>query len=455
VRSRIAAKPIRGAEALVGAYLLLPAVTLLGFVISRYWWGGIPETTAMLAAARTIGGGIASPAASIVLLLAATYVPVIWSLRRLGALGYGYGRLARSSKAFVRLLGLEGVASLTSLLDAPARHMPRWSLLAIAAVLSVVARLLLPNVASVEGMTHTVFLGTASIIGLAAALVLMAQSLEIWRRLRGLLLTMAELPLGAALTRLGMPRLTWNISIVPPDTRDLRVSVRLAAELRDRIEDPRVAALLGPASKAALDEVLKKDILERQRGAIPLTQSITWLRLWKLCDTLLPPVESCRWNRCGDRNSQSPACDTRPSPVASCLDCCETLLAATRALVLRDVTARIMSGVFAGMLILGLLAAAHLLYVFQGRASFLVLDMMALGLASVAAVWILLGMERDAILSLIWRTTPGRVTFNWALIQRLIVYGALPLIIVLGSMFPEVGEKLVRVIDPLRRLTVM
>jgi hypothetical protein len=452
VGARTVIRPIRSAEALIGACLLLPGLTLLWFVISTYWSRGIPETTAMLSAARTIGGGIASPAASTVLLLAATYVPVIWSLRRLSALGYGYGTLERSSTAFRRLLGSEEIASLTSLLDVPARHLPRWYLAAIAAATCVITTLLLPNVASIEGMPHTLFLGTSSLVGLGAALALMAQSLEIWRRLRVMLLTMAELPLGAALTRLGMARLTWNISIVPPDTRDLRVPVDLAAEVRDRLEDPRVAALLGPESKAALDELLQ-DGLERRRGAIPLTQSVTWLRLWRLCDTLLPTVESCRWTRCGSRSSQSPA--TGLSPEATCLDCCETLLATTRALVLRDVTARIMSGVFAAMLILGLLAAAHLLYVFQGRASFLTLDMIGLGLASVAAVWMLLGMEKDAILSLIWRTTPGRVTVNWALIQRLIVYGALPLLIVLGSMFPEVGEKLVRLLDPLRRLTVM
>ena len=66
---------------------------------------------------------------------------------------------------------------------------------------------------------------------------------------------------------------------------------------------------------------------------------------------------------------------------------------------------------------------------------------------------ILIGMEKDAILSLIWRTTPGPVSFSWSLVGRLVVYGVLPLLLVLGSMFPEVGEELVRLIDPLRTLT--
>jgi hypothetical protein len=386
-----------------------------------------------------------------VCLLAAMYVPIIWSLGHLRRLGYGYGTLAGSSTAFRRLLGSEqGIRSFASLLDVPGRHLPRWYLFAIVMTMCVVATLLLPNVTSVEGMAYTLFLGTASLISVGAALALMVQSLEVWRRLRGLLLAMADLPLDAALMRLGMLRLRWHISVVPPDTRDLRVPVGLAAELRDRMQNPRVAALFGRETEAALDRLLREDSGEQHDAVLTLTQSATWLRLWQFSDTLLPAVESCRWTKSADRDS---ACGIHPSPVAACLDCCETLLATARALVLRDVTSRIMSGVFAAMLVLGLLAAAHLLYVFQGRASLLTLDVTVLGFASLAAVWMLIGMEKDAILSLIWRTTPGRVSFNWALVQRLVVYGVLPLLIVLGSMFPEVGEELVRLIDPLRKLT--
>jgi hypothetical protein len=82
-----------------------------------------------------------------------------------------------------------------------------------------------------------------------------------------LLLAMAELPLDAALTRLGMLRLRWHISSVPPDTRDLRVPVGLAAELRDRMQARRVAALLGPETEAALDGLFREDGREQQGPA--------------------------------------------------------------------------------------------------------------------------------------------------------------------------------------------
>ena len=448
VQARPMVKPILAAEWVIGACWLLPIVALVSSVISTYWWREVPEMTARLAAARTIGGGIASPGASTVCLLAVMYVPVMWSLLRLRSLGYGYVTLANRSKAFRHLLGSkETIRSFAALLDVPARHLPRFYFIAIALILSVVTLLLWSNVATVEGMAYTLFLGTASLIGVAAAFALLAQSIEIWRRLRALLLAMADLPLSSALARLGLSHLRWHMSIVAPDTRDLRVPIGLTAELRDRMQD--VAALLGRETEAALDEVVRANSRERHGAGVALTQSATWLQLWQLADTLLPALESGRWRRCGDKSGR----DVHPPPVAAALDCCETLMATMRALALRDMTSRIMSGIFAAILILGLLVAAHLLYAFQGRASLLTLDVTVLALASLGAVWILIGMEKDAILSLIWRTTPGRVTFNWSLVGRLAVYGVLPLLLVLGSMFPEVGETLVRVIDPLRKLT--
>jgi hypothetical protein len=452
-QARTMVQPIRAAEWLIGGCWLLPSLALISSAVATYWSHEVPGITAQLAAARTIGAGIASPGASTVFLLAALYVPVVWSLLRLRALGYGYTTLAGRSAAFRRLLGSEeGTRSFAALLDVPARHVPRSYFIAIAVSLSVVTMLLWSNVATVEGMAYAVFLGSASLISVASALALLAQSLEIWRRLRVLLAAMADLPLAAALSRVGMSSLQWHISIVPPDTRDLRVPLSLAADLRDQMHIPAIAALLGPDTRVALDKVLRDDGRERQGTAMPLTQSATWLKLWQVSDALLPLLTSCRWTTCGEKTRRL-AWEPQRSRVSACLDCCETLMATLRALVLRDLTSRIMSGLFSALVILGLLAAAHLLYAFQGRASFLGLDVTMLALASVASVWILIGLEKDAILSLIWRTTPGRVSFNWLLVQRLVVYGVLPLLLVLGSMFPEVGETLVRLMEPLRKLT--
>jgi hypothetical protein len=435
----------------------VPLIALLGSVKATYWTSDALASTAAFAAERTIGGGVVSSAATTVCLLGAMYIPVVWSLQRLSALGYGYATLARGSQGFRQLLGSsDDIERLAKLLDEPTRQLPRLFLVVIVTLMGIIAGLFLFDVATVEGPAFSVFLGVSSLLGGAAALVLLTQSLEVWRQLRHLLQAMANLPLASAIERVGLGRLRWNLSILAPDTRDLRLLVEMVKDLRVRTGNAEVAAVLGPPVAAAIDDVLRHDEDSSAPGhVVSLTQSATWLRLWQLADVLVPLLDANRWGHGVKPRVTSAPGAAAASATEECLDLCETLLAAERALVLRVITARIMAGLFSGMVILGLLTAGHLLYVFQGRASLLTLDVTAIALASLAAVWMLLGMERDAVLSLIWQTTPGRLNFNWAFVQRLLVYGVVPLLIVVGSLFPEVGAKLVRLIEPLRKLTSM
>ena len=65
---------------------------------------------------------------------------------------------------------------------------------------------------------------------------------------------------------------------------------------------------------------------------------------------------------------------------------------------------------------------------------------------------VLVGIERDSLLAA-HRRAAGHLRFAWAFAQRIFLYGVVPLVVVLGSLFPEVGETLVRVVEPLRKLT--
>ena len=57
---------------------------------------------------------------------------------------------------------------------------------------------------------------------------------------------------------------------------------------------------------------------------------------------------------------------------------CEQLVALQIAFVLRDIVARTITSLFAAMLCLTLLTASHLFYTFNGRASLLMVDMLAI-----------------------------------------------------------------------------
>ena len=103
-------------------------------------------------------------------------------------------------------------------------------------------------------------------------------------------------------------------------------------------------------------------------------------------------------------------------------------VALAQAFVLRDLLSRIVAGLSAACLCFVLLLAAHLLYSFPGRSTVLMIDWIAVGASGAIAVWILVGMERSVVLSHLWDSVPGRVSFNRDFVQRLALYGALPVL---------------------------
>jgi hypothetical protein len=62
-------------------------------------------------------------------------------------------------------------------------------------------------------------------------------------------------------------------------------------------------------------------------------------------------------------------------------------------------------------------------------------------------------MERETVLSRLRNTTPGKLDFNWGFLQRVAVYGVIPLLAVIGALFPEIGSSLFGWLEPLRKVT--
>ena len=72
-------------------------------------------------------------------------------------------------------------------------------------------------------------------------------------------------------------------------------------------------------------------------------------------------------------------------------------------------------------------------------------------MASVA-IPIVVGMERDTVLSLLRSGTPDRIDFSWDFAKRVALYGVLPMLAVIGSLFPELGGSFFGWLEPLRKL---
>jgi hypothetical protein len=240
--------------------------------------------------------------------------------------------------------------------------------------------------------------------------------------------------------------------------------------------------------------LLEREMAQQQHAA--LIQSSIWMHFWTLSDAIVEMLTESVWRRSAPERHQALAPSSSKATVAvnaslpetggveggittrgtvvavvdapvgsrtesnqpagreraALFQQCEEFVAMQFAFVLRDIVARTVAALFTALLCLTLLTAAHLLYSFNPRSSLLTVDLLAVAGASLTSIWILVSMEREPVLSRLRNTTPGRVDLNWTFVQRLAMYGVLPLVVVLASLFPEIGSSIFGWLEPLRKL---
>jgi hypothetical protein len=437
-------------------------------------------------------------------------------LRRLSLVGAGYTALAHESPAFRLLSGAprrtpgaalstdpsevndenRDVQRFVAVLDMPMQNLPEPFVIVVGALVATVAWRI-GWISTIDGSWFSRFATLATWAALITALLLTAQGWTTWNVLRPTLQRLSHTPLARALSKIGH-LIRWDLSIAPPRLSELMPVAARAERIRcgllaiangrlgrrrlpsrDRRRQPNPAAfdpriseelrvrsedLTGLArafdSQSPLDS-LRAEIIERTNA--PLLASDAWRDLWRTADRLVELLESVHWRRHTVMHEPAPPTAAlestdagRTGPQATAADCWfaerEEFVAIQCAFVVRDVIARIMSSLFAAMLVLTLVASAHLFYLFQGRASLLTVDVAAITAVAVLSIPVVVAMERDVILSMLRLTTPGRINFNWDFVRQVATYGLLPLIAVIASLFPEVGGSLFSWLEPLRKL---
>jgi hypothetical protein len=435
---------------------------------------------APFAVGRFVGGGIVSPAAAILCLFGAMLTGMLAGLRRLSLVGNGYTALAHRSPAFRLLSGAprhapgsalstkptemdnenRDLQHFVSVLDLPMQNMSPQCVICVVAFVATAAWSV-GRISTIDGVSFSMFLTCASWWVLLTALLLLVQGGVTWRTLRPKLARISQTRLAKPLGKVGRI-VQWDLSIAPPRLCELMPLAQRAERIRGSVF--LVASRLG----AMLDDPQPVDQLRREineRKSSPLLASAGWHTLWLMSNRIVGLLESEHWSRRGDAEQQAivasvqpdasahqPQPAGRPTALALWFGQCEEFVALQFVFVLRDVLARIMSSLFAAMVCLTLLTAAHLFYLFQGRASMLTADLIALTVTAVVAIRIVVGIERDAILSKLRHTTPGRINFSWDFVRQVATYGLLPLIAVIASLFPEVGGSLFSWLEPLRKL---
>jgi hypothetical protein len=482
------------------SWLLMALVVLLGVADGAFVWylrglvRQVGETSDLhMTLARVVGGGIVSPAPVILFLFAGLYAGMFASTRRMSLVGRGYTQLEEDSLAFALLNGgskaarTEGLGRLGDVLDMPAQNLSPPYIIAILLVVFV-AGFAIRRVSTVDGQAFSWFLSAASGAVLMLGLMNLAQGLRIWSTARAHLKWLALSPIEGAFKSIAH-QVPWDLSLAPPRLMELMPVARRADAIIG--QQPSLAERDHATSTVTL---LEREIGQQQHAAF--IQSTTWMHLWCVSDAIVEMLRTNAWPPDVPARVASAAATPAGLPVvlsvsslpdsylaegtfpaavkmaalieasptvhagdstkderAGLIKHCEEFVALQFAFVLRDVVARTVSALFTAMLCLTFLTAAHLLYSFNPRSSLLTLDLLAVAAVSLTSIWILVSMEREPVLSRLRNTTPGKLDLNWAFLQRVAVYGVLPLLAVIASLFPEIGSSLFGWLEPLRKLT--
>jgi hypothetical protein len=458
--------------------MLAPLVSMAAWILQGWLMGNETEEV-YLATVRVMGGGVVSPASVVVCILAAL-VASLWSgLRRLSIVGKGYCAYAET-RTFGLLCGGAGKGpgpdgqEFADVIDRPIPTLSTSYCLAYLAVLGVVAFTLRPPPPTIDAKPFSWFVGLGTLAVVSVTLLNLAQAAHVWKRLGRALELLGASPIASVFSRIAEERPHWNLSLTPPRLADLTSVAAMFASLGDLRQQLITTSPSGVGAQTTIDlpiprvpihplEVLRSsdagemfsaantpysklttDLTRQPQQPLPLSSAFE--RSWAVSDRLIGLLRKTWWSI--DVAAAS-AANLKDDPVRGWFARAETTVGIHISLVIRDVLSRVVSALFAAMLSVSLLTAAHLFYVFPARRSYLVLDMMLVVLCSTTAMWILSAVERDRVVSLL-RATPGQI--NWEFVRRIGVYGLLPLLALIGALFPEVKDSLFGWLDPVRKL---
>lgn len=369
--------------------------------------------------------------------------------------------------------------------------------------------IVLGRVHTVEGLAFTDFFRAATGLSMTVMLLALIQTVVLWSVLRPLLMRLEHSGFSTAFTEVSELGLDWRLNLRLPRKDELRHLMRMIDRLsrdvaaeKDSLllagHDPgRIIAppperharkLLGTLAANAVATSLVLDLddecvrattaVECQTLRARLARGMAWFRgsgkepekvalllspafygAWQTLQSQLVALRE--WHRAQrsllDTKSGGQAAidlhsDERNAWALRWFKNAETATALALAFVIRDLLSRVVSGLSIATIGFFLILFSHLLYSFQGRSMLLTLDWVAVAATSAIALYIVVQMERNEVLSRLWKSTPGRVNFNREFVGRVAIYGALPLVTIVSGVFPEIGDTLFSWLAPVRQL---
>jgi hypothetical protein len=428
------------------AMLALGAFVALGLdLMCRNW----DPVDALLYVDRTASvRQLVSPAAPILLFSIALFWWGVWNVRRL--------QILRLPEGEVGIGALLADRARAAGIDSQFFRQPTLTLGSYIVLPSAAAALALGLGYRYVGTIDGRFFGEFMLLGAVAIATIMLHALAHAAHLTNsfveLLKAIARHPANPIFREIGKEPIAWRNTYresTRPDLETLKLHVaRLLAALGGLGPVESQTLGQGPSVKTSLEILCRStlSVLNANSNGRVRDRSLAlgdWQELDSLSVISHAALQNTLWSSTCDLKSLSAA-------LTATLDEMQYIVVFHTALVLRHLTMRLVSGftmVIGGLL---LLVAAHLLYSFEGRVFWLSFDAFTIGISAASAVWLLMRMERESVLSALRGTTPGKNSLFGGLTWRMATYGAISAATLFAVVFPELGGHIWDWITPAR-----
>lgn len=324
-----------------------------------------------------------------------------------------------------------------------------WILLAAGLIASITLRRLLPSLEVIAGTASSSVQWFDAALWLGILSLLVSSSWAIyrlvhtWSGLAQFLDIVAGTPIASAFTRLPLDVVRISNLGFLGVRRDNRYDNRYAGELWTRAQSDAAAAGTADASDPAQQAVARE--LQRvgttERGPTSVRRAIDVLRsAWEAARTRPDPVKEAPIELPGLSPLQTRALRSLEEYIA-----CEMVQYAEQ--YVRNLR-RLCFFLFASLLILVTVSA---LYPYQPHSVVSLAAIVLLAFTVISVFHVMMGMSRNATLSRISRTEPGKVTWDTTFILNMVTFGLVPLLALATSEFPAVRAFLFSWAEPLVR----
>ena len=416
----------------------LAALICLGVYLTRDNWGSVDAILYFDRSASV--GNLASPVAFILLTAGALYWWGAWNRRRVDLLRLPETEIGIGT--FLQSRAQRGGVDAERLRQ-PTLGMGLSIVLPVAAVIAAAYGYQYGS--SIEGHRFDGFLFLASACILAIMGHTLAHSVTLGTSVIRLLRSVAHHPAAEVIKTVAKEPFPWHITTRDPLRSDFEpLARRVERLLKSRSDEPDLLTPLEKDMSAVVEGLCRANVTPEEDR---MTAS-DWRSLDTLVGKFCTILDRTRWSPGYVASAGSDA-------LREALDQMEVVVVFHGAIVLRDLLTRLVSGfatVVGGFI---LLLAAHLLYTFQGRLYWLSLDAVAIALTATFAIRQLIVLERNAVLSDLWGTQPGKVSFFGKLTWRMVGYTVIAVLTLLAVFFPEIGGRLAQWIEPARKLVLL